>query len=338
MAASFDRSKFIAALHLAREELDHASDLGSELSGSGNQRLFLVACGAPNQAMNIAAYWAKKIARTLEIRSYFPAELVHQDPLSLDQNTLVVLASHSGKTKEILQAAEFLSEKRCTKIAITQSHQSPLAQSSEHVFEYGDTEQGYYAGYLIFQSFLSALLKSKEKWEIHEPLLASLNVLPDSLADTFEAQDRRASEIANRLKDESIIYIIGAGPMYGTAYVIASCILMEMQWIHAHPLRAAEFFHGPFEVMDEKTAIINLLGEDPSRPEAERVDQFCRKASIPIITYDSKTYPMVGIDRRIRPILAPLFLDAALVRMAQHLADLRLHPLSKRRYMGKVEV
>ena len=338
MAASFDRRKFIAALHAAREGLDHASDLGKELSKPGFRRLFLVACGAPYQAMNIAAYWARKVARALEIQSYFPAELVHQDPLSLDQNTMVALSSHSGKTKEILQAAEFLSEKACTTIAITQNHQSPLAQSTDHVCAYGDTEQGYYAGYLLFQSFLSALLRSKEKWEIHEPLIASLKVLPESLADTFETQDTQAFEIANRIKDASILYIIGAGPMYGTAYVIASCILMEMQWIHAHPLRAAEFFHGPFEVMDENTLIINLVGEDPSRPEAERVDQFCQKLSIPAITYDSKTYPMVGIDNRIRPILAPLFLDAALVRMAEHLADLRQHPLSKRRYMGKVEV
>jgi fructoselysine 6-phosphate deglycase len=338
MAATFDRRKFIAALHPAREGLDYASDLGTQLSKPGNQRLFLVACGAPHQAMSISAYWAMKVARTLEVRRYFPAEFVHQDPLSLDQNTLVVLASHSGKTKEILQAAEFLSEKACTTLVITQDQQSTLAQSSDHVFAYGDTEQGYYAGYLLFQSFLSSLLKSKEKWEIHEPLIASLKVLPESLADTFEAQDTQAFEIANRIKDESILYLAGAGPMYGTAYVIASCILMEMQWIHAHPIRAAEFFHGPFEVMDEKTLIINLLGEDPSRPEAERVDQFCQKVSIPIITYDSKTFPMVGIDSRIRPILAPLFLDAALVRMAEHLADLRQHPLSKRRYMGKVEV
>jgi fructoselysine 6-phosphate deglycase len=337
MAASFDRSKFIAALHPAREELGHASDLGTQLSKPGYQRLFLVACGAPIQAMCVAAYWAIKVAKTLEIRRVYPAEFVHQDPLSIDQNTLVVLASHSGKTEETLQAAKFLLEKPCTTIAITQENTSPLAQLSDHTLAYGHSEQGYYAGYLLFQSFLSGLLETKEKWEIHKSLIASLRALPASLADTFESQDSQAIEIADRIKDETLLYIIGAGPTYCTAYVIASCILMEMQWIHAHPLRAAEFFHGPFEVMDKHSFIINLLGEDPSRPEAERVDQFCQEVSIPIITYDSKTLPMAGIDHRIRPILAPIFLDAALVRMTEHLAELRHHPLDKRRYMGKME-
>jgi fructoselysine 6-phosphate deglycase len=337
MVPAFDRKKFIQDLHPAVEALDHASEIGQLLGKKDIQHLFLVACGAPYQAMSISAYWAKRIARTLDIRGYFPAELINQNPLSLDQNTLVLLGSHSGKTKEIIQAAGFLSNKSCTTLAITQNDPSPLAQSSDHVLAYGDTQQGYYAGYLLFQSAFSAILKELEKWELHNPIMSSLKCLPESLADTFEAEDVQAFEIADQIKDRTVLYIIGAGPVYRTAYVIASCILMEMQWIHAHPIRAAEFFHGPFEVMDENTLIINLLGEDPSRSEGERVGQFCKKVSIPTITYDSKNYPMVGIDERIRPILAPLFLDAALYRMAEHLAALRHHPISKRRYMGKME-
>jgi fructoselysine 6-phosphate deglycase len=337
MIASFDKTSFIQDLNLAVDGLDHASDLGQKLGHIGMQHLFLVACGAPYQAMSISAYWAERVTTSIEIRRYFPAELINQDPVSLDQNALVVLGSHSGKTKEIMQTVEFLTYKACTTLAITQNDQSPLAQSSDYTLTYGASKQGYYAGYLIFQSFLNGFLKERENWDIHDTLLASLTALPESLANTFETQDANASEIASRIKDEPILYIAGAGPVYSTAYVIASCILMEMQWIHAFPIRAAEFFHGPFEVMDKNKPLINLIGEDPSRPEAERIEAFCKKVSIPTITYDSKSFPMVGIDERIRAILAPIFLDAALYRMAEHLAALRHHPLSTRRYMGKME-
>jgi fructoselysine 6-phosphate deglycase len=112
---------------------------------------------------------------------------------------------------------------------------------------------------------------------------------------------------------------------------------MEMLQIHAYPLNAAEFFHGPFELMDEGSSIILLVGEDPSRPEAERVANFCKRYAPQYIHYDSKDFPMDGIQPEIRPILAPLFLDVALFRIAEHLSNKRGHPLTLRRYMGKVE-
>ncbi len=59
--------------------------------------------------------------------------------------------------------------------------------------------------------------------------------------------------------------------MFTTAYVLGVCVLMEMQWMHVSRFIAAEFFHGPFEIVDETVPLILLVGEDPSRPEAERV-------------------------------------------------------------------
>jgi fructoselysine 6-phosphate deglycase len=337
MANPFDRNKFISDLHLALDALDQASELGFQLGRKDIRRLFLIACGAPNQAMSVVEYWAKKVLKTIEIRRYFPAEFIHQDPLALEQDSLVILSSHSGKTKEILQAAAFLQEKKCTTIAITQSDLSPLARQSKFTIAFGEGKQGYYAGYMLVHSLISAILKEKESWNFHSELMASLKAMPESLAQTTISLDSEALKFAQSILDEPLIYIVGAGPVYCTAYVIATCILMEMQWIHAHPLRAAEFFHGPFEVFDENTPLILLLGEDPSRPEAERVMRFCTKISSKMITLDSKALQMDGIDDACRPILAPFFLDAVLFRMAEHLASLRTHPLTTRRYMGKME-
>lgn len=337
MANPFDRAKLIDDLSLAMDHINLAMDLGNKLSKKTIQHIIFVACGAPNHAMFVTEYWGKKVARTLDFQRYFPAEFVHQNPVGLDQNTIVVLGSHSGTTQEIINAAQFLHDKSATTIAITQSDQSRLAHYSDYTLAYGEGDQGYYAGYVLLQSLISAILKEKDEWKIHDALITSLKALPENLADTFESHDLKALEIANRIKQEPNIYIVGAGPVYCTAYVIAVCILMEMQWIHAHPLVAAEFFHGPFEVMDASTPIINLLGEDPSRPEAERVGRFCEKISAPLITYDSTAFKMRGIDESIRPILAPFILDAALFRMAEHLASLRSHPLTTRRYMGKME-
>jgi fructoselysine 6-phosphate deglycase len=46
---------------------------------------------------------------------------------------------------------------------------------------------------------------------------------------------------------------------------------------------------------------------------------------------------MMGIHDKIRPILAPFILDSAMTTIVESLADLNQHPMTTRRYMGKVD-
>jgi fructoselysine 6-phosphate deglycase len=121
-----------------------------------------------------------------------------------------------------------------------------------------------------------------------------------------------------------------------SAYNFGVCILMEMLWLHSYPIEAAEFFHGPFEILDDNTPFILIVGEDPSRPLMERVMAFCEKHGRRIMTFDSRDFDMPGIDPEIRPILAPHIIQTALKRFSEHLSDLRGQPLSTRRYMWKM--
>ena len=125
--------------------------------------------------------------------------------------------------------------------------------------------------------------------------------------------------------------------MFSTAYVIGVCILMEMQWMHVYPGVSAEFFNGPFEAVDETTPVILLLGEDTTRPEAERTVRFCKKYTERLMIYDSKDYEMNGVDQDVRAIFAPLVVESALSRFPAHLAVWHNKPLTTRRYMWKTE-
>src|SRR5258708_5177675 len=112
---------------------------------------------------------------------------------------------------------------------------------------------------------------------------------------------------------------------------------MEMLWLHSYPIEAAEFFHGPFEIVDRRTPLVLILGEDPSRPLMERVLRFCKRFAERRMIYDSRDFAMPGIDPAIRPLLAPYVLQAALKRIAAHLSVRHNQPLSTRRYMWKTE-
>jgi len=83
---------------------------------------------------------------------------------------------------------------------------------------------------------------------------------------------RSAIEDARLLKDDRILYHIASGPTFSAAYVFGVCVLMEMQWMHSTALEAAEFFHGPFEIVDRTVPLVLFKNEDPSRPLMDRVD------------------------------------------------------------------
>lgn len=334
----FDRSAFINQLKGCLKLVSPAETLGKRYANDGFNRIFFVGCGAPHYMMRVLAYWSRRYARKTDIRTYFSAEFVHQNPKAAEEKTLVILGSHSGSTPETVEAAEFLKSKICKTIAVTQNADSQLGIAADETLAYGVSEQGYYSSYIIAQTLVSAFLDQRESsWKFHERLMASLPNLPDALADAKASAQSLSDEQAHDLRKEEVLYIIGAGPMYTTAYVFSSCFLMEMQRMHAHPLVAAEFFHGPFEVVDESTPLIVLVGEDPSRVEAERVVHFCERYTKRFFIYDSRDFAMKDIHETIRPIIAPFILDAALTNLVEKLAVLRGHPMTLRRYMGKVD-
>jgi len=337
-SSQFSQHDFIKEFEGALSILDSAENVGCSLGKAGTQRLFFVGCGAPLFMMKAVAYWAEKFTIHTEVRVYSAAEFVHQDPAALDEGTAVFLGSHSGTTKEVVQAAEFLLIKPCKTIAFTQHADSALGKTVGEIFSYGSSRQGYFSSFILTLAFMSAYLKERELgWNYHKKIMDSLANLPEALAEAKERSQKTGRNLAEEICNADILYIIGSGPMYTTSYVFASCFLMEMQWMHAFPLSAAEFFHGPFEVFDMNTPAILLLGEDPSRPEAERVLKFCRKNTIKPMVFDSRDYSMPGIHPEIRPLVAPFILDAALTNLVETLAVIRQHPLSTRRYMGKVE-
>jgi fructoselysine 6-phosphate deglycase len=282
-------------------------------------------------------YWIKRVAKQLEVRRYFPAEFIHQDPQAIGESTLIVIGSHSGTTKETVAASEFVKGKPCTTIGITQKPDSPLAKNVQHLLTYGETEQGYQAFFIVILAFISAFLQEKEEWPFHEEIMSSLTTLPNALADTIESVEEKAILHARLLKDDRVVYVIGAGPMYSAAFVFGVCVLAESQWMHVVPVIAAEFFHGAFEAIDRNVPVFILVGEDPSRPEATRALSFCNRFTERVFTYDTQSFEMKGIASEVRSIMAPHIMVSALRRISEHLAVWHGQPLSTRRYMWKLE-
>ena len=332
--ATFDRAGLVAELLPSVAALEGAMAFGTEIAPRIDRVIF-VACGSPNRAMRGLQYWIERFSPTLEVRRYFPAEFVAQDPPRLDARTLVILGSKSGTTPETVAAAEFLRGRPCITVGITQSPTTPLARAVQHRFLIGETPESFLGMAMIAQALVGGLLAGRDGWPHGEALLRSLRALPEAVADAAATSDRRGIEAALALRADREIYLLASGPGFTNAYVFGVCILMEMLWLHAYPIDAAEFFHGPFEIVARDTPLILILGEDPSRPLMERALAFCRKHSDRVFVYDSRDLAMPGIAPEIRPLLAPYALQGALKRISANLALLHGKKLSERRYMWK---
>jgi len=333
-----DKQDFEDEFSGALKILVDAENEGRKAAQDGFKKIFFVGCGAPYQMMKSINYWADRFCSTVNVRTYHAGEFVDLDPAALDEQAIVFMGSHSGTTWEVITAAEFLKGKSCKTLAFTQNADSPLASAVDRVFAYGASKQGYFSSLMLTLAFTSGFLSATEKrWPDHQELMSSLRGLPGALADAKLKAVEKGRAAAKKLRGEECVYFIGSGAMFTTAYIFAACFLMEMQWMHAFPLSAAEFFHGPFEVFDKDTPVVLMLGEDPSRPETERVLAFFRKYLNEPVVYDSRKFEMAGISQTMRAILAPFILDSAMTTLVEHLANLNQHPLTTRRYMGQVE-
>lgn len=335
MASDVDRQAILDSYAAALAALDAAAARGRDLAGRID-RIHFVACGGPNRAMLPAEYWLEHCSAAIEVRRYFPAEYMQLNPRRLDARTLVVLGSKSGTTPETVQAARFLHGRPCHVLAITELADSALAQAVPDCLLTGAGSGGG-SMLMLLLALSGAILEARDGWDLFAPLMSSLRNLPQVLADVSAASDRRSAEDARLLKDDRLLYHVAAGPMFACAYVWGVCVLMEMQWMHSVALEAAEFFHGPFEIVDSTTPIVLLKGEDPTRPLMDRVERFCKRHTERVFIYDTLDYPMPGIDPRIRPLVGPQVLQSALRRISDRLAVWHAHPLATRRYMGKTD-
>jgi fructoselysine 6-phosphate deglycase len=337
MALEIDREIYLGSMEQAVRLIDKAVLTGTTFATQGVNRIFLVGCGAPNREMGAIKYFLDRDIQSLEFHQYFPAEFIRQAPKKLDQNSLIVLGSHSGTTPEILATIEFAKPTGCKMAAVTQFDDSPLAKAVPNTFIYGQCESGYFATFIILTAMLAGLAKEAERWELADKVIKSLEALPQVLLEAALANEERAIEEARIYHQDDYFMLLGSGPCYAPAYVTGVCIMQEMLWLHVFTGEAAEFFHGPFEVVLPDVPVLVYMGEDGSRPIAERAVRFCKQFTERLIVYDSKDFEMKGVDDEVREIFAPFVLQAATRRLMEHLAVWHNHPLSTRRYMGKLE-
>lgn len=332
----FDKDRFVAieAGALALAAPIHAA-VGEALA-RGARNVFFLGTGG-------AAILMQPAALLLQRRSGFPAfmeiaaELVIAGHHALGKESIVVIPSLSGTTKESVATLDYCKQRGATVITLVGHKDTPLGSMADHAFvNFAEDDTSSESFYL--QSLLIALSVMGHRGEFagYERTVAELATLPGHLLAAKKAFEPEAERLAEAFRTEPYHIITAAGGSWAEAWYYGMCILEEMQWIRTRPVHAADFFHGTLELVEKGVSVVVFKGEDAFRPLTERVETFARTYTDKVTVLDTAAFAMPGLSQDTRALISPVILATILERLSAHLEVKRNHPLTTRRYYKKV--
>lgn len=332
-----------------------ASDIASTLRTTVGQRALTqeIAGEALRRGVDTVLFtgvggsWASSVAATkaLDARATsFGVQNVNAGEFPLThlgrtgRRTLVIASSHSGGTPETVAAAQAAAKAGALVVSVARDADNELAEAAEFSLVYGSESTATGGKYELLEEMSCSLLEAHGLREGVDELRAALDLIPDATAAAVDETERATAEAVARLYDADNIFVLGTGRMLGLAYMLSVCYLVEMQRQKSTHLNSADFFHGPFEIVDPRsTRVIHLMSEDETRPISERVNAFLARYGREHYIVDPASLTLAGIDPAVRGKVAHIAMASVASRIAYHFEPLTGHDLDLRRYMHKVE-
>jgi fructoselysine 6-phosphate deglycase len=327
-------SELFSAPHLEADSgrflTDHSQTL-QELTARARasaRQIYFVGSGGSWASMYSGKYLFDRLTSTpADVALSY--ELIWRAPKRLDADSVVFLASYSGRTEDTLAALRFARERGAHTVALVRDADSPIGSEADTTIAY--TSPGLYSLPLLAVTLFAAEWGRSEGNPLAQELLDAIPALPAQIGAAFRDEKDRGRAMAEELKDSTLLYAIGAGPLLGLAYKFGLTVFMENMRIHGSVIESAEFRHGPAEMLDRQTAdLAVLLGTDESRAMTLRTLEFARENGARAITFDAADYPDV------HPLLTPFVLKIALQWFIVYSTFLRgIDDLDERAYMGR---
>lgn len=301
--------------------------------------VFLVGCGGSLVDLYPGRYFLASESSRLRADLCTANEFAHVPPKALGERSIIVVCSHSGSTPEAVAAARIARSRGALVVTLTHNRSAEIAALADRniVYEWGDRSSVQDNPMAIALAVCAEILERSEGYAYYADFRAAIGGLDDVVAVARDKARRRAEEFAKTHLDESLFYILSSGASYGHAYGFAIGSLMEMQWLDASVIHSGEFFHGPFEITDERTNFLVLVNAGRTRPLDERVVAFLERYARNFEVIDARELGIGALPDTVVEFFNPVLFYSVLCQFRESLATIRNHPLETRRYMGKVQ-
>lgn len=321
-----------------------ASAIGEVLAAraaNGRQisEVFLVACGGSLVDLYGSRYFLTSESRELRAEAYSSNEFVHATPKILGDRSAVIICTHSGGTAETVEAAKIAQSAGAFVVTLTHNEAARISTFADYniLYEWGDDSRASDNPMAVALSVCLEILTQVEGYAAYDDFRTALTQIDDVIAVARETIRARVRTFADKYGDDSLFYILSSGPSFGHAQGFAGCSLMEMLWLNACAIHSGEFFHGPFEITDEKTNFIVLVNEGRTRPLDERVVRFLEGHAKRYEFIDARELGIGALPETVVEHFNPVLFYGMISDYREALARVRDHSLETRRYMGLVD-
>jgi glucosamine--fructose-6-phosphate aminotransferase (isomerizing) len=302
------------------------------------RQVYITACGTSFHAGMTARYIFEELTQLPTVVE--PASEAGRHHLLIDENTLAVAISQSGRSQDTLAALNLAKSRGAVTLGLVNESPSPLTESAlgsimtlaGQVFTLSSTK-AFTSQTLVLGLLAVRLAQSrglmKEKWPRD---LESLGRIPELVRYVLTLEDK-VVHMAKALASYDHVFILARGALLPMAYE-GALKLKEVAHFHAEGYSAGEFGHGPLAMVGSHTPIILIAfsGEaDQSNLALIRAFR-ARGAPVWLISEDGPKkdlamaamsevfFPLPAVQPRLRPIVAIIPLQL----LAYHLGRLRM--------------
>jgi glucosamine--fructose-6-phosphate aminotransferase (isomerizing) len=248
-----------------------------------------VACGSSYYlSRTIAAQWTTLLRAS---STAVPASELLFAPREVLERTgarQVVLVSRSGKTTEVLRAAEWLKRNATVRtLGVTCSETSILEELSTHTVKLPWADERSMVMTRSFTSILLLFEKLGAKFSGDAGLLRALDGLPEKTARWLAANADKIRAFGAKRRFTDFVFL-GQGAHYWLAQE-AALKLTEMSSSYAQAYHTLEFRHGPKSIASVDTLITFLLSDAAAEEESSLVGEVKKLGAVTLVVANRAT-------------------------------------------------
>lgn len=226
-----------------------------------------------------AAYPAQAFLTSLGIRTlvWETAELLHYHLKALKEDTFLVCVSRSGETVEIVRLLDSLPKKTCV-LAVCNVEASTLARRASMALPMLAGEQAtvgtkaYMCAVAVLMYVASALARQNQR-SLTETILHAI----DAQERILETRDTLTQPTIEFFDDPPYVALMSRGADLASVYQ-GALMFKEVARLAAEPMSAAQFRHGPIEIINPAHRYVIFARQSPQKGGAKTANLLLKLA------------------------------------------------------------
>jgi glucosamine--fructose-6-phosphate aminotransferase (isomerizing) len=318
MFAEAGESASVVARQLAanREEI---AKLGERLRRDPPRTVLTLGRGSSDHAATFAKY-------LIETRLGIPTASAAPSVASLygaptrAENMLCLIISQSGRSPDLLAAADAAKEGGAFTVALVNAADSPLAGITDRVLPLHAGTERSVAATKSFIASLAALLDLVAQWSGDEAQALAMAAVPAALETAWRAD---WSPLVAALTHARGLFVIGRGLGLGVAQE-AALKLKEVCGLHAEAFSAAELRHGPLALVGPDFPLLVFRQSDETEDSVDELVRDVAACGAPVFVTGTAPEGAVALpSAEAHPAIEPMLRIQSFYRAAVALSVAR---------------